>query len=203
MTAREVALTLGKVAGAYFPCATACWHINPGLLRALGGDAFSPSPDLDRRGRPMIGASKPSTGHRSLASASNKRECGLSNEPDGDVFMGHGLPTDRVGRQHCRSQLDFGQINRAALGALPELLARWLPGGRREGWEYVALNPTRCDRHLGSFRINLRTGRWADFATGDKGGDPVSLAAYLSRLSQCEAAEKLAGMLGIEARHGR
>jgi hypothetical protein len=80
------------------------------------------------------------------------------------------------------------------------LLTQWLPGGRREGGEYVAINPMRHDRHPGSFRINMRTGRWADFATGDRGGDPVSLAAYLSNLKQCEAAEKLAGMLGVEAR---
>jgi len=63
--------------------------------------------------------------------------------------------------------------------------------------EYVALNPTRLDRHMGSFRINVRTGRWADFATGDRGGDVVSLAAYLSHLKQSGAAEKLACMLGI------
>jgi hypothetical protein len=104
-----------------------------------------------------------------------------------------------------RLRLHFDCINRWALAVLPALLERWLPGGRREGWEYVALNPTRPDRHLGSFRINMRTGRWADFATGDRGGDVVSLAAYLSHLKQSEAAEKLAGMLGIsvEAGHGR
>ena len=44
---------------------------------------------------------------------------------------------------------------------------------------YVALNPTRNDRRPGSFKINIRTGRWCDFATGDRGGDPVSLVAYL------------------------
>jgi len=169
--------------------------LGPGTLRAIGGDRFPASPV-----RIMV---QTSMGHRSLASAANKRECRLSNEPDDDVFMGRGLPADRLGHRHCRSRLDLGQINRTALAVLPSLLARWLPRGRKEGPEYVALNPTRRDRHLGSFRINLRTGRWADFATGDKGGDPVSLAAYLSHLSQYEAAEKLAGMLGIEARHGR
>ena len=131
------------------------------------------------------------------------RECRSNNQADDDVFMGHGLLKGRVRRPHCRPRLDFGRVNRAALAALPELLARWLPRGRRERLEYVALNPTRYDRHLGSFRINLRTGQWSDFATGDKGGDPVSLAAYLSRLTQREAAEKLAGMLGIEVRYGR
>jgi hypothetical protein len=99
-----------------------------------------------------------------------------------------------------RLRVDFDRINRCALAALPALLERWLPGGRREDREYVALNPTRRDRHLGSFRINMRTGRWADFATGDRGGDPISLAAYLLHLTQREAAEKLAGMLGVEAR---
>jgi len=105
--------------------------------------------------------------------------------------------TFRHPRRQSRLGLDFERINRAALSALPALLTRWLPGGRREGGEYVALNPTRDDRHLGSFRINLRTGRWADFATGDGGGDPISLAASLSNLKQCEAAVRLAGMLGV------
>jgi hypothetical protein len=39
------------------------------------------------------------------------------------------------------------------------LLDRWLPGGRREGREYVARNPRRADRTAGSFRINITTGR--------------------------------------------
>ena len=47
--------------------------------------------------------------------------------------------------------------------------------------------------------MNTRTGRWADFATGDRGGDVVSLAAYLHGLRQAEAARKLADMLGLAA----
>jgi hypothetical protein len=42
----------------------------------------------------------------------------------------------------------------------------------------------------------MTTGRWTDFATGDTGGDPVSLAAYLFDLSQLDAARRLAAMLG-------
>lgn len=53
----------------------------------------------------------------------------------------------------------FETANRAALAALPAVLERWLPHGRRDGREYVALNPKRTDRHLGSFRINLGTGK--------------------------------------------
>lgn len=93
--------------------------------------------------------------------------------------------------------IDFSKINAAAISALPSLLDRWLPGGRREGREYVARNPRRADRTVGSFRINITTGRWADFATDDAGGDPVSLAAYLFDLSQSEAARRLSAMLAM------
>ncbi len=94
------------------------------------------------------------------------------------------------------ARINFGAVNRAALSDLPDLLRRWLPDERIEGSEYVTLNPTRPDSRPGSLKVNLRTGKWADFATGDKGGDVVSLAAYLAGLSQCEAARRLADMLG-------
>jgi hypothetical protein len=93
--------------------------------------------------------------------------------------------------------VDFPGVNRAALRRLPDILARWLPGGRIEGREYVARNPRRHDRRPGSFKVNIATGRWADFATGDKGGDPISLAAYLAGCGQVEAARHLAAMLGM------
>ncbi len=102
---------------------------------------------------------------------------------------------------HCTpGPIDFAEVNRAALAALPAVLARILPDGKRVGAELVALNPRRGDRHLGSFKINRCNGRWADFATGDRGGDPISLVAYLANVSQGEAARLLARMLGLEGR---
>jgi hypothetical protein len=92
---------------------------------------------------------------------------------------------------------NFGLINAVALCALSGILHRWLPTGKFEGREYVARNPRRGDRNAGSFKINARTGKWSDFATGDRGGDVISLAAYLFELSQVEAARKLARMLGL------
>ena len=97
------------------------------------------------------------------------------------------------------SPINFDVINKAALAAFPAVLKRVLPGGKRVGAELVALNPRRADRHLGSFKVNRYNGRWADFATGDRGGDPISLIAYLADVSQGEAACLLARMLGIEA----
>jgi len=72
-------------------------------------------------------------------------------------------------------------------------------GGKMQGPEYLALNPMRSDAKPGSFTINRNTGHWGDFATGDKGGDLVSLAAYLRSEKQGAAALALAGLLGIDA----
>lgn len=96
-----------------------------------------------------------------------------------------------------QDRIDFAAINQAALSRLPEILHRWLPDGHVVGGEYTARNPTRADRRPGSFKINIATGRWADFATGSRGGDPVSLAAYLAGVSQAEAARELATMMGM------
>jgi hypothetical protein len=104
-----------------------------------------------------------------------------------------------TGGRRRGDRVDFGRVNRAALAVLPSLLQRWLPDGRIEGAEYTARNPTRADKRPGSFKINLRSGKWADFATGDKGGDPIALAAYVNRCSQVEAARQLADMLGLAA----
>jgi hypothetical protein len=96
--------------------------------------------------------------------------------------------------------VDFVGINQAALGYLPSLVRTWCPQGRMCGHEWQALNPTRNDKTPGSFSINTRTGKWADFSTGDRGGDCVSLAAYLFGLSQTEAARVLATTLGVAVR---
>jgi hypothetical protein len=96
------------------------------------------------------------------------------------------------------NRVDFAAVNRAALIHLPSLVRTWLPQGKRVGCEWKALNPTRPDKTPGSLSVNLKTGRWADFAVlGARGGDPVSLAAYIFRLSQVEAARTLSTALGV------
>lgn len=101
------------------------------------------------------------------------------------------------GRLPRRERVDFSAIGDAARRRLPELIRRWLPDGRLVGREWVCRNPRRADRHPGSFKINIATGRWADFATGDRGGDAISLAAYLFGLSQVDAANRISTMLGL------
>ena len=98
------------------------------------------------------------------------------------------------------ARVDFERINRVALQDLPSALRRWLPDARVVGEELAAKNPTRADRRPGSFKVNIRTGMWADFATGDRGGDPVSLVAYLDGSGQVEAARRLAEALGLKVK---
>lgn len=94
--------------------------------------------------------------------------------------------------------VDFKAIAAAALDAAHRLVPAWLPDGHKAGPEWKARNPTRDDRKAGSFSVNLVTGQWADFATGDKGGDLLSLYAYLRHGgSQLEAARELGEELRI------
>jgi hypothetical protein len=71
-----------------------------------------------------------------------------------------------------------------------------------KGHEFYALAPHRADRHIGSFSINLRTGRWADFATGDKGGDLSSLLAFVYGVNQAECARLLGQLIGFHLTRG-
>jgi hypothetical protein len=96
-------------------------------------------------------------------------------------------------------RIDFRGIASAALANADTIVRRWCPDGRRDGHEWVARNPVRADRKLGSFKINTHTGAWADFAVGKRGGDLISLASYLFGLSQADAARRIADMLGISA----
>lgn len=93
--------------------------------------------------------------------------------------------------------LDFKLIAATALASADSLVGLWLPDGKRSGHEWSALNPTRGDAKAGSFSVNLNSGVWADFATGDSGGDLVSLYAYLHGIGQADAARALADQLRV------
>jgi len=96
---------------------------------------------------------------------------------------------------------NFKATAAAALVAADAVLNHWLPDGKYAGHEYQVLNPTRPDSKRGSFSINTSTGQWADFATNDKGGDIISLIAYLEDCGQGEAEIRLADFLGIQPKN--
>ncbi|MGE8186308.1 DUF927 domain-containing protein [Pseudomonas sp. NPDC086278] len=93
----------------------------------------------------------------------------------------------------------FADVKAAALKDIDCVLSQRLPNGKRVdgGKEYTAPNPTRSDKRAGSLKINLSKGTWADFATGDKGGDIIDLVRYLDGGTDVEACNKLADLLNV------
>jgi hypothetical protein len=91
------------------------------------------------------------------------------------------------------NKIDFDSINAALLADYLSTLKQWLPNGKRTGAEW-------CVGSLGgepgdSLKINVQSGVWKDFASGEKGGsDPVSLYAAINNLSQAKAAIQLGGL---------
>jgi hypothetical protein len=75
------------------------------------------------------------------------------------------------------------------LADISGILQIWLPNGRRQGREWC-VGSLQGERGQ-SLQINIDSGRWSDFATGDKGGDLISLYAALHGLSQGDAAQQL------------
>lgn len=88
---------------------------------------------------------------------------------------------------------DFTGFASELLAQASSLVPQWVPNGRFEGKEWVATNPTRSDSKPGSFKVCTRTGKWSDFAVDAKGGDLISLYAYLRGLKNSEAYKELNG----------
>jgi hypothetical protein len=97
------------------------------------------------------------------------------------------------------SRIDFELIRSVSLRNALDICELSIPGGRVVGVEYVVKNPKRVDRHAGSFKINIRTGQWADFATNERGSDLISLVAWRYDVSQSEAARRLASFYSLES----
>lgn len=94
--------------------------------------------------------------------------------------------------------LQFSEVNAAALRLFPGLLYQWFPGGIMHGEEYDVRNPARDDRSRGSFRINCLTGLWSDFATDLRGRSPISLyATFFCDGNHPEAARQIARQIGL------
>jgi len=95
---------------------------------------------------------------------------------------------------------DFARLNTAAMANLESVVKHFAPNGKLAGREYMSLNPRRADSQHGSFRINLDTGKWADFAEDVGGGDIVSWITYVTGAEhQSEGLRELASFLGLPA----
>lgn len=94
-------------------------------------------------------------------------------------------------------QIDFGALAAALLQRAEQLVSAWLAGGKRQGHEWV------CGSLAGgagaSCSVNVHTGRWSDFATGETGGDLISLYAAIHGLDQARAAVQVAREEALES----
>lgn len=88
--------------------------------------------------------------------------------------------------------LDFKAINASLMSDAFRHIKSWLPNGKKEGSEW------RCGSVRGdkgrSFAVNIKTGRWGDFASNDRGGDLISLYAAIHNMSSYDAAKVLSGV---------
>ena len=93
--------------------------------------------------------------------------------------------------------IQFAALAEALLTSADRLVPLWLPDGERRGHEYV------CGSLSGgkgsSCSVNLVNGRWADFASGEQGGDLLSLYAAINGLSMAKAAVQVAREEGLES----
>lgn len=103
--------------------------------------------------------------------------------------------------QTAATDPSFPEVNELALANYEVVLENLglAEGGKLVGKEFQMLNPNRDDGNLGSFSLNIEAGSWGDFALGDeaKGGDVISLAAYILDVNQYEAKNWLAVTLGM------
>lgn len=93
-------------------------------------------------------------------------------------------------------KIDFDEVNTRAMQSLEALLRDWLPGGVRQGVEYV------CGGWDGvkgrSLSINLKTGKGGDFASGDVVGDPIGIYSKRFGVDRVAAGRALAGIFGMD-----
>lgn len=91
-------------------------------------------------------------------------------------------------------EINFKYLAAALLSRINEFLPSWLPGGKIISHEYT------CGSIRGgegkSMKVNVKSGKWADFANGDKGGDLISLYAAIHNITQLDAAKQLSAEVG-------
>lgn len=100
------------------------------------------------------------------------------------------------GTQGQGARIDFEQLASTLLDRADRLVPGWLPGGAKRGHEWTCGN--LAGEKGTSCSVNLNTGAWADFATGEKGGDLISLYAAIHGLQMIDAAKSLVEDLHLE-----
>lgn len=93
--------------------------------------------------------------------------------------------------------INFTELARALLDQAETLVPMWLPGGHRKGAKEYACGSLQGGEGT-SCSVNMVTGAWADFATGEQGGDLTSLFGAIHGVSMGKAALLVARETGLE-----
>jgi hypothetical protein len=97
--------------------------------------------------------------------------------------------------------IDFAFIAAQALANAETILRELFPEGRRKTRQFCVGNLSGAKGD--SLQVNLETGAWSDFATGEKGGaDLISLWARARDCKNSEAANAIAEQLGLNLGNG-
>src|SRR3990167_10783197 len=80
---------------------------------------------------------------------------------------------------------DFRGLADTLLSDAQNKLQTWLPNGRLIGHEYCVGDIS--GNHGDSLKVNINTGKWADFSTNQAGGDLLSLYAAIRGIKNGEA----------------
>lgn len=96
--------------------------------------------------------------------------------------------------------IKFAELNAALLARITTLVPAWLPGGKKQGKEYVCGSlpggaGTSCSVNIAGTE---GLGRWKDFATGEAGNDLIGLYAAINGYSMGKAALEVAREEGLE-----
>lgn len=97
--------------------------------------------------------------------------------------------------QDGQASRTFAEIADALLARAPDVVRHLIPRGRQNGHEYVTGN-LQGDRGA-SLSINTKTGVFKDFASGEGGGDLISLWAAVRGIQNGEAKAEAESWLGI------
>lgn len=93
------------------------------------------------------------------------------------------------------------EIDALLVDRMAELARHLLPDGEKRGCEWIAKNPGRADRRRGSLSVNLNTGVWKDFSSGQGARNlpGLGLVTNFATAGDFKAAVAWAkGWLGIE-----
>lgn len=99
-----------------------------------------------------------------------------------------------------RQTYSIDQIKGMLLDRIESVLAQYAPatvGAYRDKGKYFTLNPGRVDRSVGSFVVYLNSGRWQDFASGER-GDLIDLIRLRLGISPGEALAEARSFLGLQ-----